>query len=134
MTGPTLEPQETGNAVVDHRERAKYFLQRGRQYLADGDLYQASEKGWGAAAHMVKAVAAADGRSYQHHDEFGDVLDKASALAGNDRIHDLGNAANYLHGNYYKRKIFLNPRYIQRNLRQCRGTDQPVGAVTANLT
>ena len=82
MTGPTLEPQETGNAVVDHRERAKYFLKRGRQYLADDDLHQASEKGWGAAAHMVKAAAAAGGWSYQNHDEFGDVLDKASALAG----------------------------------------------------
>ncbi len=38
------------------------------------------------------------------------------ALAGNDWIHDLGNAAHYLHRNYYKCKALLNPDRIQRNL------------------
>ena len=44
------------------------------------------------------------------------MLDEASALARNDRIHDLGNAAHYLHRNYYKRKTFLKPDRIERNL------------------
>ena len=116
MTSPATEPPETGDAVADHRARAAYFLQRGREFLAEGDLHQASEKGWGAAAHMVKAVAASYGFRYESHDEFDHVLDEASALARNDRVHDLGNTAHYLHRNYYKRKVFLKPEPIGRNL------------------
>ncbi len=116
MTSPATEPPETGDVVADHRARAAYFLQRGREFLAEGDLHQASEKGWGAAAHMVKAVAASYGFRYESHDEFDHVLEQASALARNDRIHDLGNAAHYLHRNYYKRKTFLKPDRIERNL------------------
>ena len=44
------------------------------------------------------------------------MLEQASTVAGNDRIHDLGNAAHYLHRNYYKRKSLLNPERIRRNL------------------
>ena len=116
MTSPATEPPESGDAVADHQARASYFLQRGREFLAGGDLHQASEKGWGAAAHMVKAVAASYGLTYESHDEFDHVLEQVSALARNDRIHDLGNAAQYLHRNYYKRKMFLRPEPIGRNL------------------
>ncbi|MCY4455272.1 MAG: hypothetical protein OXC56_03050 [Chloroflexi bacterium] len=47
--------------VADYAAQAREFLTRSREYLAAGDLHQASEKGWGAAAHMAKAVAAAQG-------------------------------------------------------------------------
>ena len=116
MAQPVTEPPETGDVVADHRGRAGYFLQQARQFLADGDFHQASEKGWGAAAHITKAVAAARGWCYESHDEFDTVLDQASSLAENDRIHDLGNAAHYLHRNYYRRKALLNPDRIQQNL------------------
>ena len=116
MTSPATEPPETGDVVADHRAQAAYFLQRGRKFLADGDLHQASEKGWGAAAHTVKAVAASYGLRYESHDEFDYILEQASVLARNDRIHDLGNAAHYLHRNYYKRRMFLNSDRIRRNL------------------
>ncbi len=33
------------------------FMTRANRYLDDNDLHQASEKGWGAAAQMVKAIA-----------------------------------------------------------------------------
>ncbi len=116
MSTPLTEPEETGDVVIDHRQRAEYFLRKSREFLADGDSHQASEKGWGAAAHMVKAVAATHGWRYESHDEFDAVLEQASTVAGNDRIHDLGNAAHYLHRNYYKRKSLLNPERIRRNL------------------
>ena len=44
------------------------------------------------------------------------MLERSSTLAGNDRIHNLGNAAHYLHRNYYKGKSLLNPARIRRNL------------------
>ena len=44
------------------------------------------------------------------------MLEQASALARNHRIHDLGNAAQYLHRNYYKRRMFLKSDPVRRNL------------------
>ena len=34
-------------AVAEHIEMAKEFLERSQSYLQQGDLHQASEKGWG---------------------------------------------------------------------------------------
>ena len=51
--------------VADHVELAKDFLERSKSYLAQGDLHQASEKGWGAASHIIKAVAAANNWEYE---------------------------------------------------------------------
>ena len=65
----------SGNeAVADHVNQARDFLARSREYLTQGDLHQVSEKGWGAAAHMVKAVAIAQGWEYERHSDFSQVL------------------------------------------------------------
>ena len=37
-----------GSAATEHLELARDFLARSKEYLAEGDLHQASEKGWGA--------------------------------------------------------------------------------------
>ena len=39
--------------IADHENQAREFLGKARDYLNAGDLHQASEKGWGAAAHMA---------------------------------------------------------------------------------
>ena len=89
--------------VADYAAQAREFLTRSREYLAAGDLHQASEKGWGAAAHMAKAVAAAQGWEYETHADFSLVLNQARRVTGNDRLPGLRGIANDLHGNYYKR-------------------------------
>ena len=40
-----------------HREISEYFLAHAHQQLEIGDFLQASEKGWGAVAHCIKAIA-----------------------------------------------------------------------------
>ncbi len=40
-----------------YREQADVYWQQALEELDKGDLRQASEKGWGAASQMVKAVA-----------------------------------------------------------------------------
>ena len=60
--------------VADHVELARDFLERSKFYLAQGDLHQASEKGWGAASHIIKAVAAANNWEYERHDDFDSVV------------------------------------------------------------
>ena len=102
--------------VADYAAQAREFLDSGRNYLDNGRLHQASEKGWGAAAHMAKLVAVAQGWEYSSHADFSDVLYKARALTGNIRFRDLRGVANDLHVNYYKRKRHLNARDIGEGL------------------
>ena len=73
-------------AVADHVYQARDFLARSREYLTQSDLHQASEKGWGAAAHMVKAVAIAQGWEYERQSDFSQVLNSAYLATGDDQI------------------------------------------------
>ena len=103
-------------AVADYRQEARAFLVKAREYLAAGDLHQASEKGWGAAAWMAKAVAEVYGWQYREHQQFGHVLNRASEMSGKDRIFELKSIAYGLHSNYYTRKRFLSGRAIAHDL------------------
>lgn len=102
--------------VTDHENQAWEFLGKARDYLSGGDLHQASEKGWGAAAHMAKAVAVAQGWEYETHADFSVVLNQAWQATGNDRLRALRGIANDLHGNYYRRKRHLNAEVIERDI------------------
>ena len=103
-------------AIADFEAQAHDFLNRARQYLAAGHLHQASEKGWGAAAHMAKAVAIAEGWTYETHADFNVVLNRATAATGEDRLRALRAIANELHGNHYRRKRHLDAAEIGRDL------------------
>ena len=95
-------------AIADHVNQARDFLAKSREYLNQGDLHQASEKGWGAAALMVKAVAIARGWEYERHSDFSQVLNSAYLATGEDQIRLLRGIPNELHGNFYQRKRFLH--------------------------
>ena len=103
-------------ATADYRQQAGQFLAKSREYLAEGDLHQASEKGWGAAAWMAKAVATAQGWEYSRHDQFSVVMNNARFLTGDDRLRSLRSIANELHGNYYKREFLLSADAIALDL------------------
>lgn len=73
-------------------------------YLADGDLRQAGEKGWGAVAQLTKAVATL--RGWEHYDHVA-IREAVQALAdelpdAEDHIRRGLNAAQGLHGNFYE--------------------------------
>ena len=110
MTAPDFD------AVNDYETQARDFLAKGREYLAVGDLHQASEKGWGAAAHMAKAVAEAQGWTYDRHSDFSWVINQAFLKTGNDRLRELRGIPNDLHGNYYVRKRFLDAEIIGKDI------------------
>ena len=102
--------------VADYEAQAREFLAQSRNFLAQGNLHQASEKGWGAAAHMAKAVASAQGWEYRNHSDFSDVLYQARRLTGNADLRGLRSIANELHINYYKRKRHLNAQSIGEDI------------------
>ena len=116
MTQPNQTEPYDPEAIADYRQQAHVFLTKARQYLADNDLHQASEKGWGAAAWMAKAVATIYDWEYQHHQQFGVVMDNAALMTGNNRIIELKSIAYGLHTNYYTRKRFLSPRAIAQEI------------------
>ena len=114
-----MEPYEqSSDAVVDYRQQSRIFLAKSRDYLGEGDLHQAAEKGWGAAAWMAKAVAEARGWQYKRHEEFFTVMYQAQALAGDVRMNNLRSVANELHGFFYTRRMFLRADAIDRGLDQ----------------
>ena len=109
-------PGDNHEEVSDYESQAREFLGMAWDFLSTGNLHRASEKGWGAALHMAKAVAAAQGWEYGTHAEFGDVMYQASQMANNPRIQQLRGVANELHLNYYKRIRHLNAGAIRGDL------------------
>ena len=112
-----MEPfDEAAVAIADYCQQARVFLVKSRQYLAEDDLHQAAEKGWGAAAWMAKAVAEAQGWEYNRHAQFNTVMYQAQDLCGDARLDDLRGNANELHGYFYTRKVFLRADVVSRGL------------------
>ena len=105
-----------GNEAARHTAQAHEFLEKAGQYLAGGDLHQASEKGWGAAAHMAKAVALVQGWEYERHSHFHRVMNQARRLSGNDRLPFLHGRAEILHVNFYELTGDLDPVTIGEDL------------------
>ena len=136
MTQPDLAEQYDPAAVDDYRQQAHAFLARAREYLAADDLHQASEKGWGAAAWMAKAVAVTQGWEYRQHEQFGVVCRNVRNLTGDDRLFDLSAIAYDLHRGFYTRKRFLSDETIARNLEQMEellGVLEPLTVPTQRL-
>ncbi|MDE2968402.1 MAG: PaREP1 family protein [Chloroflexota bacterium] len=85
-----------------HLDTADEFLGKARAYLEEGDLLQASEKGWGAAARTVKAVAEHRGWRNSTHGHLFGVVDRLVDETGEVELRDFFGAANELHQNFYE--------------------------------
>ncbi|MXZ67886.1 MAG: hypothetical protein F4Z17_02565 [Acidimicrobiia bacterium] len=53
--------------TLTYQDAARHLLAQAFEELAAGDSRQASEKGWGAAAQMIKAIASSRGWSHGSH-------------------------------------------------------------------
>ncbi len=102
--------------AIDHVGLAKEFLERSKGYLSDGDLHQASEKGWGAASHIAKAVAVKNNWPYEHHNQFDTVIVNARQRYRLPQLRNYGRAAHILHQNYYQHPSLLNADTIQEDI------------------
>ena len=95
--------------ITDYRERSKHFLVTAKEELDAGDLEQASEKAWGAAALMVKAVAEQRGYDHDTHNHLFRVL-RVVPMEGDNRgsrreLRTMFNVANGLHHNFYEHRL-----------------------------
>ena len=100
--------------VAFHTDTSRRMIGQAAADLADGDGLQASDKGWGAASHAVKAIA--EGRGWRHKD-IADLFKVARILAdqtGQPDLLYLFNTASALHTNIYEG--WLDDEVIAQNL------------------
>ena len=87
--------------AMSYRERSRDFLAKAYAELGE-DLGQASEKGWGAAAEIVKAIAEERGWTHQNHRGLYEVVSRLGHETGDPELIRLFSIAGSLHTNFYE--------------------------------
>lgn len=77
-------------------------MAKAEEALAQDDLLQASEKGWGAAAQMVKSVAQRKGWRHNGHRELYQVVNRLAQETEDSDIRVNFGLASALHANFYE--------------------------------
>ena len=85
-----------------YRDDSRHLLAQARSELAGGDVRQASEKGWGAAAQILKAIAEDRGWDHGKHRHLSRVASRLRAELGDGDIFRFYQVADSLHGNFYE--------------------------------
>ena len=97
-----------------YSDTGREFLARARTYLDEDDLRQASEKGWGAAAQLVKATAETRGWSHRGHRDLYETVDRLVVETGDSDLRRAFNDAGALHTNFYEG--WLSREAVEANL------------------
>ena len=84
--------------------------------MARGDLCQASEKGWGAASQMLKAMAYEQGWQHRRHNNLYEAVDRLMELTNDYEFRPLFAAAGELHTNFYEE--FMEEDEVHTHLEQ----------------
>lgn len=97
-------PARRDARIRKHLAQAKDYWLKAPLELAQGDVCQAGEKGWGTVAQLTKAVATL--RSWEHYDHVAiqeAITALISELPEQAEVIDQGlSAAERLHGNFYE--------------------------------
>ena len=84
-----------------HQQQSRIFLSQATEELAKDDLRQASEKGWGAASQIVKALADVRGWDHKGHAHLFRAVGMVADEHHDDEFRSLFAFANDLHINFY---------------------------------
>ncbi len=114
--------------VVTYREASRRLLTQARLELEAGDVRQASEKGWGAAAQAVKAAAQQRGWTHNYHRALFMVVTDLSNETADPELDVLFASANYLHINFYEDA--LDAAKVRRHLVR---TEEFIGKIESIL-
>jgi PaREP1/PaREP8 domain containing family protein len=104
-------PLDPSEKVELHLKLADKFLRETEEFLAKGDYVQASEKGWGVAAQMIKAVAAKENLELRSHASLWEYLDKLAENLQDVELRRLWWTANNLDQNFYE--SWMTPRDVK---------------------
>ena len=102
-----------------YQQASQRFLAQAKQELAAGDLQQVSEKGWGAAAQMLKAIA--EQRSWEHgkHRHLSRAASRLRAETGDRDVYRLLDDLGYLPQGAEESEVLFTliaERYERRSL------------------
>ena len=81
------------------------LLRQAQEELDSGDVIQASEKVWGAAAHAVKSLAEKWGWHHQGHYRLNATVEFVSYERGRGDLIDLYQHPALMHFNYYEHEL-----------------------------
>ena len=96
-------PTRRDARIRKHLPKAREYWYKWPGYLAEGDLCQAGEKGWGAVSQLAKAVATDRGWNHFGHEEIRAVIRELADESDNrDAIRRSLMHAEMLHGNFYE--------------------------------
>ena len=85
-----------------HLALSEKYLKEAEEFLNKGDHTQASEKVWGAASQIVKALAAKRGKALRSHRELHVFVSEIRRELKDPEISTLWLSANSLHQNFYE--------------------------------
>ena len=94
-----------GDAMPGHEKLLalhEHYLREAQRLLTAGDRVQTSEKLWGAAATLVKAVAELRGWEHHRHHHLRQAVDKLFRETGDRDLLRLFSVAESLHANFYE--------------------------------
>ena len=108
----TLPSEESGK----YADQSRDFIRQAREELERGDLAQASEKIWGAAAQAVKSVAEMRGWEHKHHALIIAAAWRIAREHNRPAIQGMMDAASLMHQNFYEN--LRDEEYIAEKLGQ----------------
>ena len=86
----------------EHLVISQELLAKAEESVGQDDLLQAAEKGWGAAAHMVKGFAQKRGWQHNGHRELYVTVNRLAQETGDSQLRVLFSVASALHSNFYE--------------------------------
>ena len=98
-----------------HLKLCEKYMREAEVFLEKKDYVQASEKAWGAASQMVKALAAREGRELRSHAALWEYVDELAEKLKDVELRHLWRTANALHQNFYE--DWMPPREVELSVR-----------------
>ena len=96
------DSQESGQEANKYAGLSRWCIGEADNYLRRRNNIQASEKGWGAAAQALKAIAEQRGWNHHNHGLIFDVAQQVADEQGRQDLVAMFGRAQALHTNFYE--------------------------------
>ena len=98
-----------------HLKLCEKYAREAEGFLARKDYTQASERAWGAASQMIKALASREGKELRSHASLWEYMDKLAEKLEDIELRHLWGRANNLHQNFYEN--WMPPREVELSVK-----------------
>ena len=120
--------------IADPEAKAELHLKLCEKYMCEAESLlakkhytQASEKAWGAASQIVKALAIREGKELRSHASLWEYMDKIAEELEDAELRHLWGRANNLHQNFYEN--WMPPREVELSIKDVKTLIEKLKAV-----